>query len=1027
MPDSNITYTPHLNLSKLPANHHVWAQIMNDNLTILDGAVSGFVIYDNWRGAWTNSTSYAVGDTVVDLVTALVWTAQVDHISAPVPKTFVQDQAFHPTYWTTANSPATKRGAWMPNTAYSVNDFVLADGTKYAMCMIQHVSGPVFDDDAALGRWTVLVDFGLSSSSVAVGSTPPNPPITNQMWWNSDIGHLFIWYNDGNSSQWVPATPISEPETGSSNTVTVANLSSLKALAVPLPDTALNNYRTSPGDQGGGEWAFRIGDQTANVNSDTQSGLWAAPDFDPTGFTGAWQRLFNGDAYLDWFGAQVGTATDQSPIINAAITACEFAHVGVLKGTAGVYRCDSKISIGRNDPISLEGPGIAHRYGTITGTNITEIMCLDFTSAPALTVGVEIAHAIQTSTPDGSGGWIVNQRDGGGLRCIYIRRSAPQAAGAGGIGVLIKAVINLTLEDIVVEGFDVNMKLTVNSDPTAGTFPVYTSRFINIATRLGGNYGVWAESIVGCKFDDCWFLGATIAGFFISRPAVLPANTNIVSNGNYFSSCVFIGTQGTAPTYCCQVDSGFGNWFNQCVFEGPATGGVGFKAKLTTGGLHSGLALAVQLSDCWFNVDNGQCCMEMDDCNFVIVNSRLYNHSTSSDGVIRVGMEGTLAIGLGYNSSIIGCHISYRGTTGVEVGTYDMLKIADCGFYDFGTLNTPSVIMGAGSARNIFHNNTMKTTHATGWTNSGTGNVFKNNIVSPANTITDSDYRFSMDSGGALTLTGAINGTSLTLTGALAGVTATFSSQVQITRTDNATCALFRGSARAARFVPTATVFNIEGVDQTGVGSFQPLSVNGSELRFGTPTEAMRLDTTGLGIGIQPAISKVHVKGPGQVGATQDTGATLGATVYVQDSLNAVGNGGVVQFGASQGAFCAIKGYIGSATGNTTGDMVFMTRRLGADATLSEAFRILAVGNMTTTLTPIINNTVAIGAPSATQALIRGSSTTNFGIYYGNTVPGALSAGKGSLYINTTATTTTTRLYINTDGATTWTNLTTAA
>lgn len=44
----------------------------------------------------------------------------------------------------------------------------------------------------------------------------------------------------------------------------------------------------------------------------------------------------------------------------------------------------------------------------------------------------------------------------------------------------------------------------------------------------------------------------------------------------------------------------------------------------------------------------------------------------------------------------------------------------------------------------------------------------------------------------------------------------------------------------------------------------------------------------------------------------------------------------------------------------------------------------------------------------------------------GSGVP-TFAAPKGSLYINTTATTTTTRLYINTDGSTTWTTFTTAA
>jgi len=41
--------------------------------------------------------------------------------------------------------------------------------------------------------------------------------------------------------------------------------------------------------------------------------------------------------------------------------------------------------------------------------------------------------------------------------------------------------------------------------------------------------------------------------------------------------------------------------------------------------------------------------------------------------------------------------------------------------------------------------------------------------------------------------------------------------------------------------------------------------------------------------------------------------------------------------------------------------------------------------------------------------------------------PTGVSAAKGTLYINTTATTTTTRLYINTDGATTWANFTASA
>lgn len=45
---------------------------------------------------------------------------------------------------------------------------------------------------------------------------------------------------------------------------------------------------------------------------------------------------------------------------------------------------------------------------------------------------------------------------------------------------------------------------------------------------------------------------------------------------------------------------------------------------------------------------------------------------------------------------------------------------------------------------------------------------------------------------------------------------------------------------------------------------------------------------------------------------------------------------------------------------------------------------------------------------------------------FGSGAP-TLSAAKGTLYIRTDGSSTSTRMYINTDGATTWTNFTTAA
>ncbi len=68
----------------------------------------------------------------------------------------------------------------------------------------------------------------------------------------------------------------------------------------------------------------------------------------------------------------------------------------------------------------------------------------------------------------------------------------------------------------------------------------------------------------------------------------------------------------------------------------------------------------------------------------------------------------------------------------------------------------------------------------------------------------------------------------------------------------------------------------------------------------------------------------------------------------------------------------------------------------------------------------------AIPAGGTAGAGFRFSSTANFGVFFGSGAP-SLSAAKGSLYLRSDGSSTSTRLYVNTDGSTTWTNVTTAA
>lgn len=72
------------------------------------------------------------------------------------------------------------------------------------------------------------------------------------------------------------------------------------------------------------------------------------------------------------------------------------------------------------------------------------------------------------------------------------------------------------------------------------------------------------------------------------------------------------------------------------------------------------------------------------------------------------------------------------------------------------------------------------------------------------------------------------------------------------------------------------------------------------------------------------------------------------------------------------------------------------------------------------------HNATAIPAGGTAGAGLLVSSTSNFGVFFGSGAP-TLSAAKGSLYLRSDGSSTSTRMYVNTDGATTWTAVTTAA
>jgi hypothetical protein len=111
--------------------------------------------------------------------------------------------------------------------------------------------------------------------------------------------------------------------------------------------------------------------------------------------------------------------------------------------------------------------------------------------------------------------------------------------------------------------------------------------------------------------------------------------------------------------------------------------------------------------------------------------------------------------------------------------------------------------------------------------------------------------------------------------------------------------------------------------------------------------EVMRINSSGnVGIGVTTPVAQLTVTGAGQTTAAMSTSSSLGGMLYVRDSGAASGNGGAVMFGASQGAFAAIKGLLTDGANNTLGALAFSNRSASTDATLTERMRIDPSGNV---------------------------------------------------------------------------------
>ena len=60
------------------------------------------------------------------------------------------------------------------------------------------------------GVETLTITGAESGASITISDTPPGSPAVGDLWWDSDGGNLYLWYDDGDSSQWVIAIQVTD-------------------------------------------------------------------------------------------------------------------------------------------------------------------------------------------------------------------------------------------------------------------------------------------------------------------------------------------------------------------------------------------------------------------------------------------------------------------------------------------------------------------------------------------------------------------------------------------------------------------------------------------------------------------------------------------------------------------------------------------------------------------------------------------------------------------------------------------------
>jgi hypothetical protein len=145
----------------------------------------------------------------------------------------------------------------------------------------------------------LLYDSSAGAALVTIGDTPPTPASPGMLWWESDSGKLYVYYDDGTSQQWVTAAPAGVNGTPGGTLLTKTR--AIDRTAITVNGTLFGSTPATPQTEGVAVLQQSITVKSATSRLTVRGGVWA-------------YHASNGGVGLQLF----TTATDPTYVVGAA-------------------------------------------------------------------------------------------------------------------------------------------------------------------------------------------------------------------------------------------------------------------------------------------------------------------------------------------------------------------------------------------------------------------------------------------------------------------------------------------------------------------------------------------------------------------------------------------------------------------------------------------------------------------------------------------------------------------------------------